>query len=116
MGLGWRSAVELKTMIPHLSIVEKIKRSVLDAFVFRCATEVEIPLLASEPCQGIVGAGTIEFGKFDFVGRLVVVGTVVITAVRAPATAVVGGGATLVPWCVGCRGVVPSRVAGGHAL
>jgi hypothetical protein len=89
---GRRSAVELKMMIPHLSIVEKIKWSVLYAFVFRCATKMEIPLTMSEPCQGVTG--TIEFGKFDLMWRLVIIGTMVIATIMAPAMTIVGGGAT----------------------
>jgi hypothetical protein len=100
-------------MIPHLSVVEKIKWSVLDAFAFRCAMEAEIPLTVSEPCQEV--AGTIEFGKFDLVWRLVAVGTLLVTAVRSPATAVVGGRAIVGSWHMWRYWVVPSHVVCGRA-
>jgi hypothetical protein len=63
---GGLAAVELKTVVPQLGVVEEVERSIGDTLVFWRPAHAEIAITSVQPWQGITHA--VVLGEFNLVG------------------------------------------------
>jgi hypothetical protein len=80
------SVVELDMVVTDLGVVEEIEGGHFKVAVLRGAAEAEVPLATVEPRHRIIGA--VEFGEFDFVGRMGPLTAELFVAVHPPTSAI----------------------------
>jgi hypothetical protein len=108
-----RPTIELKAVVPQLSIIQEVERRILEALILRCAAEHEVSFATVEPRHRI--ACTVKFGKLNLVDgvRGVIAVDVRVSIYTVPPGVVQGtsmgtiradGEKFIIPsWCYGCH-------------